>query len=327
MLGSNPRRDAGVKTSGIPAGPLVLIAMLIAGSLVACAPKRPVRARQPPRRTQQPPGAQVPLAAGDRGWGYVKAKLVADGVPRDRVERAFSDPRMKPFDGLYFSPYSPSESHTMYRDFLRDENVALARQCRADNSAAFESAERRFGVPASVCAAILTVETHCGRNTGRNTILYRLARLAMANDPDNLDRNIRRWGGDDPDIERRLRARARYLEDTFYPEVKATFDIAQRERIDPLGIKGSGSGAFGYPQFLPSSYLLHAVDGNGDGRINLYDPADAAASCANYLARHGWRRGLSYQEQRAVIWRYNRSDAYIDTVLTLSRRIEEPGAF
>ena len=130
----------------------------------------------------------------------------------------------------------------------------------------------------------------------------------------------------DPDIGRRLQARARYLDDTFYPEVKAVFEIARREKIDPVGLVGSGAGAFGYPQFLPTSYIQHAADGNGDGHISLYDPADAAASCANYLARHGWRPGLSEQEQRAVIWRYNRSDAYIDTVLTLSHRIEEDGA-
>ena len=83
--------------------------------------------------------------------------------------------------------------------------------------------------------------------------------------------------------------------------------------------------AVGPMQFIPSTWAGYAADGNGDGRISLYDPADAAASCANYLARHGWRPGLSEQEQRAVIWRYNRSDAYIDTVLTLAHRIDAGG--
>ncbi len=260
---------------------------------------------------------------GDRGWGWIKDKLVADGVPRQQVERAFSDSRMPAFDGLSFSPYPPREAGRMYRDFLGDFGTQQARDCRAEWSSVLERAERRFGVPASVCAAILTVETRCGRNTGRSVVLYRVARLAMANEPANLQRNISRWGGDgDPDIARRVRARGQYLEDTFYPEAKAVFEIAQRGRFDPLGLKGSSAGAFGYPQFLPTSYLRHGADGDGDGQVSLYEPADAAASCANYLARHGWRRGLSYQEQRAVIWRYNRSDAYIDTVLTLASRIE-----
>ncbi len=301
------------------------IVLLAVCSLFACAarPRPRPRARvAAPSRSLPPSGAFEP---GDRGWEYLKARLVADGVPRDRVERAFGDPRMRPFDGLPISPSRSGESHFMYRNFLREEGTQLARECRTEHAVAFESAERRFGVPASVCAAIISVETHCGRNTGRSVILYRLARLAMANEPQNLERSLRSCDGD-PGDEQRVRARARYLEDTFYPEVRATFEIARRMDIDPLSIKGSGSGAFGYPQFLPTSYLRHGVDGNGDGRVSLYDPADAAASCANYLVGHGWHRGITFQEQRSVIWTYNHSDAYIDTVLTLARRIEEPDA-
>ncbi len=317
MGASNPSPRARVK-----AGVRSATAMaLVAAAIFACA-KRPPRARRP----AVPRAAAPVLEPGDRGWSWLKARLVADGVPRDRVERAFADSRIPPFDGLSFSPFSPKEGGHMYRDFLGPLGTQQARQCRIDWSPYLERAERRYGVPASVCAAIMTVETRCGRNTGRSVVLYRVARLAMAGEPANLARNMRRWGGDtDPDIERRLRARASYLDDTFYPEVKAVFEIARRENIDPVGLTGSGAGAFGYPQFLPSSYLQHAADGNGDGHISLYDPADAAASCANYLARFGWRAGLSDQEQRAVIWRYNRSDAYIDTVLTLSHRIDQGG--
>src|SRR5262249_30181921 len=184
------------------------------------------------------------------------------------------------------------------RNFRRGARAERARDGRARWAPAFENAERRFGVPASVCAAIITVETHCGRNTGRSMILYRLARLAMAEEPQNLESNLRRCAPDgDPHIEARVRQRPRYPNSTVYPEVRATLEIARRMGIDPLSIKGSGSGAFGYPQFLPTSYLQHGVDGNGDGRVSLYDPADAAASCAHYLAGHGWHAGISFQEQ------------------------------
>src|SRR5262249_56459270 len=105
------------------------------------------------------------------------------------------------------------------------ETVVQAGHCHADNASAFERAEHRFAVPGSVCAAILTVETHCGRNTGRSLILYRLARLAMANDPDNLERNLQRWSGGDPEIEPRPRARARDLPDPVHPPLPAPFTI------------------------------------------------------------------------------------------------------
>src|SRR3546814_14766467 len=55
---------------------------------------------------------------------------------------------------------------------------------------------------------------------------------------------------------------------------------------------GSWAGAMGGPQFLPSSYLATAADGDGDGKADIWrSEADTLASIANYLARAGWRRG------------------------------------
>ena len=116
--------------------------------------------------------------------------------------------------------------------------------------------------------------------------------------------------------------RARYLEETFYPEVKAMFEVARRARVDPLAMRGSPSGAFGFPQFLPSSYVKYAVDGNGDGRISLYDMADAIASAGNYFKQKGWRPGLPVEQQRKVVWEYNRSTPYIDTILAIAGEID-----
>lgn len=257
------------------------------------------------------------------GWDYLVDKLVADGVDRRRVLRAFTDPRVEPFTGLDFGLY-PREPRSLYRGFTRPASIALARRCRAKHAETLRAAEREFGVSGSVVAAIIHIESGCGRNTGSHVVLYRLARLAMANEPANVRRNVIRHtrGARSPDeIERLTRERARYLENTFYPEVLATFQIADKLDIDPLGIRGSGSGAFGIPQFLPRSYLSYAVDGNGDGRITLYDPEDAIPSCANYLAAHGWRPGLTRAQQRRVIWHYNRSDSYIDAVLAVAERL------
>ena len=263
---------------------------------------------------------------GDESWAYLVDRLVADGLDPYRVRAVFGDPRMPVFTGLEFQ-LAPRESHRMYRGFLSAGSVASARTCRLAHDEEFRAASAQTGVPAGVLAAIMHVETQCGRNTGRQMVLYRLARLAMANDPRNLARNIARHtggasGARAADINARARARARYLENLFYPEVVATFRIAERLQIDPLAIRGSGSGAFGLTQFLPSSYLKFGTDGDGDARISLFDPADAIASTARYLAGHGWRRGASRSERRQVIWHYNRSDAYIDTVLALADRLD-----
>ena len=257
-----------------------------------------------------------------RGWGYLVDRLVHDGVPADRVRRVVDDPRMPPFAGLHFSANPPREPASMYRRYLKPATVAAAQRCRASHADVFEAAERAHGVPASLVAAILYVESGCGHNAGSSPILPRLARLAMANAPANLA-DVLECQGPDADAER-IRARARYLEDTFYPEVRATFAVADRLGVDPLEIRGSTGGAFGYPQFLPTSYLEHGIDADGDGTVSLDDMADASASCASYLVGHGWRAGLDKAGRRAVLWQYNHSPAYIDAVLTLASRIDGP---
>lgn len=262
----------------------------------------------------------------DPTWYRLRQRLIADGVDPRVVRGVFDDPRMEPFRGLAFS-LDPREHRSLYRGFLQRDSLARARSCRLDHARALRGAELRYGVPAGVVGAIMHVESQCGRNTGRRRVLPQLAKLAMANDPENVRWNIARHSkgvppGRRPGVVMRVQTRARELERTFYAEVLATFRIAERNRIDPLAITGSGAGAFGLTQFLPSSYLRFGVDGNGDGVVSLYDPDDAIASTANYLRGNGWRPGIGYAEQRRVIWTYNHSDAYIDTVLTIADHVQ-----
>jgi peptidoglycan lytic transglycosylase B len=268
-----------------------------------------------------PAPAHAQSSAGS--WSYLVDRLAADGIERERATGLFTDPRVPPFTGLEFS-LGAHEPRALYRPLLKPRSLAAARRCRARYAASFEAAQRTSGIPASVIAAILHVETGCGGNTGSTPIVYRLARLAMADEPENLQANIDRVAGDDPLLARRVRERARYLADTFYPEVRAVFELGDRLGVDPLTLRGSTSGAFGVPQFLPTSYLRYGIDADGDGRVDLYDVADAAASCARYLSAEGWHPGASPATQRAVIRQYNRSDAYVATVLAVAHAIDAP---
>jgi membrane-bound lytic murein transglycosylase B len=317
------RRGRGLE--GI-AGVAAWLGFACAGAMAppaAAPPWEPVPAPAPPPVASAPDlDARV---ADAKGWSWLVERLAADGVERRRAERTFADPRVPPFDGLGFS-IDPAEPRSMYRAVLQRRSVEQARACASEYADAFRAAERATGVPAEVVAAILHVETRCGRNTGQRVVLFGLARLAMANEPRNLEENIQRFAGADgsvdPDLERRVRARAEELEAIFYPEVRAVFTLADLSGIHPLDLLGSASGAFGYPQFLPTSYLRFGADGSGDGRVDLYDVGDAAASAARYLASHGWAPGITETERRRAIWHYNRSDAYIDAVLGLARRLE-----
>jgi len=274
-------------------------------------------------------GAGGAAAATDlHGWGYLVNKLAADGIPRATAERVFSDPRVPAFDRLDFS-LQPGESHAIYRGLLSARSVREAHACFAEHRATLRRVERETGVPGDVVAAILHVESRCGRYTGNQVVLWRLARLAMAAEPSNLHRNLVRHNLlEGPratlDVEALTHQRGTYLESTFYPEVLATFQVADRLGIDPLAIRGSVAGAFGMPQFLPSKYLQFGADGDGDGRVSLYDPEDAVASCARYLQANGWQPGIDRAGRRRVVWSYNRSSPYIDTVLALADRLPPP---
>jgi membrane-bound lytic murein transglycosylase B len=269
--------------------------------------------------------ASASASESERGWAFLIEKLTRDGVPRDQVLRVFRDERCDPFDGLHFSLH-PREPQSLYRNLRTRATAGRARNCLAKHREAFDAAEAQYGVSSNVVASIIQIESGCGANTGRARIVPALARLAMASEPSNVAENVRRLALFDTEgsVASFARWRAQALEDMFYPEVKAAFDIANRLGLDPLEMRGSGSGAFGIPQFLPRSYLWFAVDGNQDGQVSLYDAEDAIPSCARYLQHYGWKPGLSRTERKNVIWGYNHSDAYIDTVLWVASEVVSP---
>ncbi|RST87467.1 lytic murein transglycosylase [Aquibium carbonis] len=81
----------------------------------------------------------------------------------------------------------------------------------------------------------------------------------------------------------------------FREEVLAALVMAERGRIPPRSMKSSWAGALGQPQFMPSNYLKYAVDGDGDGRADIWtSEADTLASIGNYLKAHGWVRGRDW---------------------------------
>ena len=254
-----------------------------------------------------------------RGWGYLVAKLREDGLQETLIRALYEDHRMPRFTPIYFSP-APVEPKRIYRPFLSNSRIQIGIVCLRKYAQAFQTAEQTHGVDRFVTAAILLVETQCGKNTGRSRILYRLSRLASVLDPENIERNLKRWKKEDSSLTRTdLLQRGRYLEKSFYPEIHALLEIGEQRNINVLEVRGSSAGAFGISQFLPSSYLHFAVDGNGDEVVSLYTPADAIWSTANYLAQSGWHNELPENKQREVIWKYNRSQAYISTVLDIAR--------
>ena len=133
-----------------------------------------------------------------------------------------------------------------------------------------EQAEATYGVPAEIVVGIIGVETLYGAHLGSFRVIDALATLAFDFPSGRKDRSA-----------------------FFRDELEQLFVLSARTGIDPASVKGSYAGAFGMPQFMPSSFNKYAVDFDADGRIDLHrSSADVIGSVAHYLAEFGWQRGL-----------------------------------
>lgn len=149
-------------------------------------------------------------------------------------------------------------------NMVSPDRVARGTQLIASNPTMLANIESRYGVPKEILVAIWGAESNYGTSMGSFNMFEALATL----------------GYDGPRIEY---ARKEFL---------AAFKMMEREKYRPSDMTASWAGAFGQTQFVPSSFLAHAVDGDGDGRIDLWtSSADALASAAALLADAGWQRG------------------------------------
>lgn len=149
--------------------------------------------------------------------------------------------------------------------FLTEQRIADGAAFWQKYARSIEAMAQRFGVDPDVVVAIIGVETFYGTRMGSYRVVDALSTLAFAYPP-----------------------RAEF----FSRELEAFLLLDREEGFELADATGSYAGAMGAGQFIPSSFREYAVDGNRDGRRDLWeDWDDILASVSNYLARHGWRAG------------------------------------
>jgi membrane-bound lytic murein transglycosylase B len=77
----------------------------------------------------------------------------------------------------------------------------------------------------------------------------------------------------------------------------------------------------GVAQFMPTSIMAYGKDGNNDGMVDMLNHADSMASIANFLKSHGWRSGQSRKKTEKIIYYYNHSTYYVNTILIIAKRL------
>jgi membrane-bound lytic murein transglycosylase B len=249
-----------------------------------------------------------------RGWDYVVEKLKNDGISESVLKDIYASPRMPRLGTVYFA-VKPREPVDIYQRFRSEKYAEMGRVFMQSRELEFVAAYKRFQVNPAVITAIFLVETQLGKVTGNQLVINRLSRLAAVSEPGNILKNYKKLKKEQPEVNlAEVRARAEHLHKIFYPEIKAFFEVIKLKGVAPLDLRGSVAGAFGMPQFLPSNFLRFGVDADGDKRVSLFSDADAIWSTANFLSNFGWKEGITAAEQKRVIWHYNHSEPYVDTV-------------
>ena len=265
-------------------------------------------------------------------WEPLLQRLAADGISGPQVTALFAalpaeatqSPMGRKMKELYrrrFLPAPPPSGKPRQQYYKGVVTEANARTC-ADfikaNAAAFDEAQRRYGVPRHVAVALLFVETRLGRVLGdvKENAFYTLASMAVSRDPDD----IRQWLPQLPGYEKHLG----WLKETMpqradwaYKETRALVEHMLRDQVPAEHLPGSIYGAVGLCQFMPSNITTYGADGDGDGRVDLFTIPDAVASLSFYLYKHGWRAGIDRKRQHALLMRYNKSTVYANTILAL----------
>jgi lytic murein transglycosylase len=165
------------------------------------------------------------------------------------------------------TPSAPASFAAYLARRLDGPRIAAGKTAAARVAAPLAGIEARHGVPGAILLGIWGMETSYGRITGNLPVAQSLATLA--------------WDGRRAEL--------------FTRELDAVLEITEKSLARPDQLRGSWAGAMGQPQFLPSSYLSYAIDGDGDGKADIWaSEPDTLASIANYLNKNGWQPGLPW---------------------------------
>lgn len=264
-------------------------------------------------------------------WQSLRKRLAKDGLKGPAVDGLLAQlaptptqaPMGRKISELYQKHFFPSprklSQQKYYKGVVTPANAQLCRAFIAEHEAAFKAAQKRYGVSPAIASALLFVETRLGKVLGDvpENAFYTLASMAVSTEPQDISQwlpKLKDYRKHLPWLAETMAKRANWA----YNETRALIEHMLRDSIAPQSLPGSIYGAVGLCQFMPSNISIYAADGDGDGRVDLFTVPDAIASLANYLARHGWKAGLSREKQHKLLMAYNHSTVYANTILALA---------
>ena len=248
-------------------------------------------------------------------------RLSQDGFDFEFLSKLFTDPRAEFIPAMTTISLYSNEFPERYHQFLSPESIFLSKTFLRHHLKTLSQMEKRFHVEKEVTVAILLVESRFGENIGKYRVIPTLASLALMDSPESLLKNYLALQEIDAELSYEwMEGLAKKKAAWAYQELKCFLNIVWHEKINPLEVYGSTAGALGLAQFIPSSYLAYAMNKKGFENW-LLSREEAIFSIGNYLRSHGWEKNLSLAKKKKILWYYNRSEPYVETVLKVAQKI------
>jgi len=214
-------------------------------------------------------------------------------IPLQSLESGFLDAKTIPSIRKLVLPPSGTfkKNWLAYRKrFIEPIRLKAGKAFWEENQAFLSQVEQDSGVPAEIIVAIIGIETIYGRQTGNFRVKDVLSTLAFSY-PETPNKPAREQLFKDQLKELILLC---WTEAGGKLPAKNNTQGVNSARFSAcLNQNSSYAGAIGLPQFMPSSIRSFAVDGDGDGKIDLkQSPKDAIASVGNFMKKHGWQSGM-----------------------------------
>ena len=237
----------------------------------------------------------------DNVLAAIRSDAEAKGIPKSYIETAFSHNGIQIHDKIldrFARPYE-KQSWTNYRKlFITDSRINKGAQFYTENQQELNASAKNIKVDPFLILSIVGVESNYGLHKGEFTVFNALY-TQIAKMPRRA-----KW------------AKKELIEFLIY---------CYNDNIPPHSIKGSYAGAFGYGQFIPSSFNTYAADGNGDGIRKPDEWSDVFASVGNYLAKNGYPVNNPSDQEKVYqsVFAYNHADNYVKAVLELRDELKK----
>lgn len=225
-------------------------------------------------------------------------KIIQAGVSEEFANTILSDRRLTYYADFFQKKDGITNQFDPTFGIFKKDSIKKGSRVMKEKESILSKVYERYGVQSEYLVSIYWVESRLGTNLGKRLVINSLLTLALSNS-----------------------RRAEWAEKELVTFIK----ICYKQNFNPFLIPGSWAGAFGHMQFIPSSYVNFAVsgNGNGEGKIDLFNFEDAIFSAGNYLYRNGWDKN-DLKKIKKAIFAYNHSINYVTAVMIYAWFIKPP---